>query len=458
MIEVTRLLATFVAQSSYERLPANVRHEGARAFVNWLGCAFNGCDDPAVEKAARALARLAGPGDASVVGRSEQFDVATAAYLNCLSTMVDSYNDTHLASICHPAGAVIASALAVAEQNGATGRDFIHAAILGIEVTCRVSNILSVPPGRCHVGINMSGYTTGIGAAAAVGKLLALNAGEIAWALDLAATRAAGFRHGSGAMTAMTASPNAAHAGVVSALLAAEGFTGTEQGIEGRNGLGDTIGDPPNYAAAIEALGERFEILTDMPKPFPCGVVVHPIIDGCLQLARTGGFVVDDVASVALAVAPMAIELAGKKEPKTAADAINSLYHWAAAALLRGHAGLAEGREDCVADPRVVALRGRVSATPDSALADDAARVTLTLKDGAVRHAAIEHCSGSALNPMSDGDLNTKFGELVEAHLTAADAAALREEGWGVEGIGNVADFVASRLRAAAVSQEGKRL
>src|SRR5829696_7822547 len=124
---VTKQLAEFVAGSRWDDIPAAVRREGVRSLVNFVGCALGGCRDEAMDLALRVLAPYAGPPQAGVIGRAERSDALTAAFLNAVSANVLEYDDTHLATVIHPAAPVAPGLFALAEQRGASGQALLHA-------------------------------------------------------------------------------------------------------------------------------------------------------------------------------------------------------------------------------------------------------------------------------------------------------------------------------------------
>ena len=125
--------------------------------------------------------------------------------------------------------------------------------------------------------------------------------------------------------------------------------------------------------------------LANTYKPYPCGIVVHPSIDGCLDLVREHDINADVVERVELTVDPLAVALCGiRPEPENRMQASVSLHHWAAAAIVQRAAGLAQGTEECVHEPAVVAMRRRVRLTQDDNMASDASSVSLILRNGRV--------------------------------------------------------------------------
>ena len=171
-----------------------------------------------------------------------------------------------------------------------------------------------------------------------------------------------------------------------------------------------------------EELGTRFEIAFNTFKPFACGIVIHPCIDGAVALAAEHRFDPGDVERIELKVHPLVLELTGKTTPRTGLEGKFSVYHATAAGILFGKAGEAEFGDDVVTRPDVVALRDRVRATADAAIHEASADVTIFLRDGRRLHTFVQHAIGSLERPMSDADLARKFHDLVDPVLGAPRA------------------------------------
>ena len=80
--EVTRILARYIVDAKYDDLPANVKTEGVRTLLNWVGVAIGGSRHETVDIAVSALAPFSGPAQASLFGRDERFDIMNAAFVN----------------------------------------------------------------------------------------------------------------------------------------------------------------------------------------------------------------------------------------------------------------------------------------------------------------------------------------------------------------------------------------
>ncbi|TSD84700.1 MmgE/PrpD family protein [Mycobacterium sp. KBS0706] len=436
---VTRLLAQHLVTARYEDLPADVRHEGLRTFLNWLGCAVGSARHEAVSIAIDALGPFSGPPQAGILGRSERMDVLHAALINGISSHVFDFDDTHLKTVIHPAGPVASAILALAELQPVSGRDFLNALVLGVDVECRIGN--AVYPDHYHVGWHITGTAGVFGAAAAAGKLLGLDEQRMVWALGLAATQPVGLREMFGTMSKSFHPGRAAQNGLTAALLAQRGYTSSEQGIEAKRGWANVTSTHRNYDEITGELGTRNEILLNSYKPFACGIVIHPAIDGCVQLRNEHGLLSTDIGRIALRVHPLVLELTGKKTPKTGLDGKFSVYHSAAVAIIDGRAGEPQYSDERVRDPRVVALRDRVTAAIDPAMPADAVAVTVTLKDGRVLQKRVDHAIGSVARPMTDRDLDAKFADLVQPVHGDAGAAELLRACWDLESVADAGDI-----------------
>ncbi|HWI14876.1 MAG TPA: MmgE/PrpD family protein [Burkholderiales bacterium] len=437
-MEVTRTLARYVLASRYADIPKPVRHEAARSFLNWVGCAVGGARHETVERALAALKTFSGPAEASVLGRKDRLDIMLAALMNGITSHTFDFDDTHLKTVIHPSGPVASAILALAERQRVTGEDFMHAFILGVEVECRIGN--AVYPDHYDVGWHITGTAGVFGAAAAAGKLLGLNEQQMVWALGIAATQSSGMREMFGTMCKPFHPGNAARNGLLAALLAQQNFTSSNQGIEAKRGFGHVLSTKFDAADITEGLGKSWEIALNTYKPFACGIVIHPIIDACVQLRNEQKIKPDDIDTITARVHPLVVELTGKKTPQVGLEGKFSVFHSAAVAIIHGAAGEAEYSDAVVRDPAVVALRDRVSAVVDKSMHEDQSHVTIRLKNGKTVEKFVEHAIGSLKRPMTDADLEAKFRGLSNPVLQAAATDRLIALCWKADALSDIAE------------------
>jgi 2-methylcitrate dehydratase PrpD len=431
-MDVTRTLARYLVQSRWEDIPQRVRHEASRALLNWLGCAIGSCRHETVERALAAVRPFCGPPQASILGRGERVDILHAALVNGISSHVLDFDDTHARAI-HPSAPVLPALLAYAEWRKITGAELVHAFVLGVEAEERVG--LSVFPEHYEAGWHITGTAGVFGAAAAAGKLLGLDEQKMAWALGIAATQSAGLQEMFGSDCKSLHPGRAAQGGLTAALLAASGFTSSERAIEAPRGFARVLSTKFDPSVITEGLGSRYELLSNMYKPYACGLVVHAAIDGCIEICREHDLAPEAIEAVELTVSPLVLRLTGKTTPQSGLEGKFSVYHAVAAAIVHGAAGEAQFSDACVRDPRVIAVRSRVRAREDSAIGRTEARVTIRTRDGRTLFRHVEHALGTLARPMSDADLEAKFRGLAQEVLAPARLEEVIQLCWNISGL-----------------------
>jgi len=423
---VTEILARFIADHPSRGWSDAVDNEAHRTFANWVGCAIGPAAHETVEAALAAVMELEPAPQASILGRREKVDLANAAMLNGISSHTFDFDDTHLKTIIHPAGPVASSALALGQHIGASGRALIDALVLGIEVSCRVGN--AIYPDHYDRGWHITGSTGMLGSAAACARLLGLDAERTRMALGIAASQPVGLREQFGTMTKPFHPGAAAKAGLMSTLLARHGFTASRRALEAPRGLLQVFSDKTDWREISEGLGQSWESALNTYKPFACGIVIHPAIDGCVQLRNAHGLRETDIEKVTLKVHSLVLELTGKKAPMTGLESKFSVYHSCAVGLLHGRAGEEEYSDEMVQRQEVKALRSRVEAIVDDRIDEASADVTIRTVDGREFHVFVEHAVGSLERPMLEEQLKAKFVGQAQAVIGSAKA----ERSWAV--------------------------
>ena len=212
---------------------------------------------------------------------------ATPASLNAMAGNVFDFDDTHLPTIIHPTAPVAPALLALAETRPATGRQLLDAFAIGVDVACRIGNAVS--PGHYDRGWHITATCGVFGAAAACARVLGLDARRTLWALG--PRLGAGQRPGPRRWARWSKSigvGNAAANGLLSALLAAEGFEGPAAPLEGPRGFLRVTAERPDFEQITDGLGTQWQLQRNTYKPYPCGVVLNPVIEACLALHTRG--------------------------------------------------------------------------------------------------------------------------------------------------------------------------
>ena len=410
-MDVTSTLARFVSECRWDHIPPRVRNEARRALLNFFATAFAGCREAAVDKAVRLLEPFTAKGTASVIGRAERLDLFNGAFVNAMSANVFDFDDTHPATIIHPTAPVAPALFAFAETYGLSGEDLLLAFILGAEAECRIGNALS--PGHYRRGWHITSTCGVFGAAVAAGKALALDGQRMGWAIANAAVQTGGLVETLGTMSKSISVGNAAKNGLLGAMLARDGFSGPDRPLEGTYGFLRVATDAPKLDAVCDGLGEKWELLANTYKPYPCGVVLNPVVEACIALARDPRLSVEDVERVKIVGHPLLRERTDRPDVLTGREAQVSAQHGAGVALSRGRAGIAEFSDQAAADPSVRQLGRKVTFEDDERYAVDSARITVVLRSGPALECFVEHAYGGPARPMSDTDLASKLDQLM---------------------------------------------
>lgn len=444
----TRALASYVAGARLDDIPDDVRHEARRALLNVVGCALGGCTHPAMDAALRALGPYSGPATAAILGRAERLDPLHASLMNGISSHVLDYDDTTPKNYSHPTSPVASALFAYASARPVHGRAFLEAFVLGFEAESRVAD--AVYPAHYDAGWHITGTAGVFGAAAAIGRLVGLDVQQMVWALGLAATQASGLREMFGSMAKAFHPGRAAQNGYAAALLAQAGFTAGEQGIEGARGFAAVQASAYDLSTITSGLGVEFSLRQNTYKPYPCGIVNHPTIDGCIRLHQEHRIDPATIAAVRLRVAPLVLDLCNQQQITRGLQGKFSVYHGAAVGLVRGRAGLREYTDETVNDPEVRRVRELATASGDPALTEDQAHVEVELTDGRRVVCLVEESLGNLRRPLSDAQLEEKFREQAALVLPAATVESLARMCWEIDRLEDVGELVAVTTPVAA--------
>ena len=431
-MSVTRELAAYLVASRPDQIPADVRHEAHRALLNYVGCAVGGSREDAVRIALQVLTPFSGERIVRVLGRSERLDALQASLVNGISSHVLDYDDTTPSNYIHPTSPAASALFAYAGTTPVTGIDLVHALVLGFEVQTRIGD--ATYPAHYEAGWHSTGSIGVFGAAVAIGKLLDLPLQNMIWTIGLAATQSAGLREMFGSMGKAFHPGRSAQSGYLGALLAQAGFTSGEYGIEGPRGFAPVTAREFDLTRITKNFGSDFGLRRNTYKPFPCGIVIHPTIDACIQIQREKKLTPRDVRAVHLKVAPLVLDLCNKRDIDKGLEGKFSVYHAAAIGLVRGKGGIAEFTDATVNDPDVKRVRETMTvAVADHNTAEDEVIVEVTLASGehVVKH--VDHAIGNLARPMTDHELEDKFRDQAAPVLGAQRANELIALSWGID-------------------------
>jgi len=436
---VTQTLARFAVEARWDDVPDAARHEAKRALMNFFAVALAGCRAPAIEIVLKSLAEFCGRQQATLIGRRERMDALSAAFLNAAGANVSDFCDTHVPTVIHPTAPVAPALFALAQLRRVSGVELLLAFILGVEIECRIGGAIS--PGHYAKGWHITSTCGVFGAATAAGRLLGLAEGRMISALGHAATQSCGLCECLGWPAKSIGVGNSARNGLWSALLAERGFEGPPEPIAGVQGFLSAMAEPPNWPVLTEGLGETWEIAQNSIKPYPCGFVIHPVLDCVLDWRR--GHPTEAIERVVVRGHPLLSHRTDRPDVSTGSESQVSVQHAVAAALVHGEAGLDQFSDECVRDPQVIAMRGRVEVIRDPAIATVAAAVELSTRDGTSHSLSTSAARGSPSNPMRDKDIEDKLRTIAASWRAGHDVEPLIDAIWTLEKSSDVSGVLA---------------
>jgi 2-methylcitrate dehydratase PrpD len=416
-------LVDFVLGLGAASLPPAVAEAASRSLTDWLGTAIRGSTEPLAGALGAVIAAAGGEPQATIVGRAARTSALLAALANGAQSHALDFDDTHLGSIVHGSAPVAPVVLALGEWRRLSGADALAAFVAGFEVETRIGRVLGRP--LAERGWHVTGVLGHFGAAAAAGKLLGLDAAGLAHALGIAGTQAAGLEASFGTMSKPLHPGKAAMNGLLAALLAREGFTGSRAMLDGPHGLGATFLGMADLAAAAADLGARWEILDNSAKPYAACHLTHATIDAARAIRAREAPDAAAIAAVRCHVNPLVLTVANQTAPRTGLEAKFSVAYCAAMGLLRGDAGEGEFTETALGDPDVARVMARVTPEPDGSLGLGAARVAVRLADGREVEERVVAARGTADNPLTREELEEKFRRLAGVVLRREPIARL---------------------------------
>jgi 2-methylcitrate dehydratase PrpD len=436
---VTQTLARFAVEARWDDLPDAARHEAKRALMNFFAVALAGCRAPAIEIVLKSLAEFCGRHQATLIGRRERMDALSAAFLNAAGANVSDFCDTHVPTVIHPTAPVAPALFALAQLRRVSGVELLLAFILGVEIECRIGGAIS--PGHYAKGWHITSTCGVFGAATAAGKLLGLAEGRMISALGHAATQSCGLCECLGWPAKSIGVGNSARNGLWSALLAERGFEGPPEPIAGVQGFLSAMAEPPNWPVLTEGLGETWEIAQNSIKPYPCGFVIHPVLDCVLDWRRDHP--TEAIERVVVRGHPLLSHRTDRPDVSTGSESQVSVQHAVAAALVHGEAGLDQFSDECVRDPLVIAMRRRVEVIRDPAIATVAAAVELSTRDGTSHSLSTSAAPGSPSTPMRDKDIEDKLRTIAASWRAGHDVEPLIDAIWTLEKSSDVSGVLA---------------
>jgi 2-methylcitrate dehydratase PrpD len=425
---LTNYVCTFITQTKYQDIPAEVIELGKKSILDGLGLALAG-SRAETGSISRRYAEQTGvsSGKATIIGSAQRTSPRFAALVNGISIHADDFDDTQLAAardrvyglLMHPTVPVLPAIFALAEQGAMTGKEWMLAYHVGAEVECKIAEAIS--PRHYQDGFHTTGTCGPFGSAAACAKLLKFDLSKTLDTFGLAASQSGGLRENFGTMTKPFQAGHAAESGLVSAELVALGWTAAEQILEADRGFFHACGGSYDPSAIMDRLGKPWTFASPgvSLKPYPSGSLTHPAMTELERLIETHKIQPAQVEKVDVGANHNMTTTLLHHQPKTGLEGKFSMEFCLAILLLERKAGLGQFSDKMVQRPDVQAMIRRINFYVDPE-AESAGYDKMTsilkihLKDGNVISGRADFGKGSPANPMSFDEAATKFSGCAE--------------------------------------------
>ena len=452
---ITAAVADYIQGMSYEGIPPAVKTELHRCLVDGLAVALSGSRAECSHIVREHIRQSKGRGGCSVVGARLKTSAALAALANGVAAHADDYDDTQLAEtpdrvyglLTHPTTPALAATLAVAEEVGASGQEFLTAFCTALEVECKMAE--AIAPKHYVQGFHSTGTFGVFAAAAGAAKLYKLTPQQTRFALGIAASKSAGIRVNFGTMTKPYHAGAAAENGVVAAKLAALGYESDPNALDGQWGYFQVTGGGVDAMRIVGRLGNPYTLIWPgvSVKPYPCGSLNHPSMDTLLDLINEHDIRPEQVEEIRLGAGYNILNPLRYTDPLNELEAKFSLQFCLGILALRRRAGTREFTDDMVRSAEVRAMMARVKTyhSPEQeAKGAEKMRslVEVRLKDGRVLTREAFTSRGQPDRPMSRADMAAKFTDCAAGTLSPRRAKAALDAIYRVEEMAKVKELV----------------
>src|SRR6202045_2647436 len=420
---LTNYVGTFVTQTKYQEIPAQVIELGKKSILDGLGLALAGSRAESGPISRKYVEHIgACNGKATIIGTANRTSPRFAALLNGISIHADDFDDTQLAAakdrvyglLMHPTVPVLPAIFALAERRAVSGKEWLLAYQLGAEVECKIAEAIS--PRHYEDGFHTTGTCGPFGSAAACAKLLGFDLKKTLNSFGLAAAQWGGLRENFGTMTKPFQAGHAAESGLVAVELVALGWTAADQILEAERGFFHAAGGSYDPSAIMNRLGQPWTFADPgvSLKPYPSGSLTHPAMTELARLIQVNNIQPAQVEKVDVGANHNMTTTLLHHNPKTGLEAKFSMEFCIAILLLERKAGLGQFSDKVVQRPDVREMIHKINFYVDphaeSAGFDKMTSILrITLKNGKVITGQAAFGKGSPANPMSFDEASDKF-------------------------------------------------
>ncbi len=450
MATITQTLSEWACGLRYEDLPPEAVEAAKRFFYDSIGCALGGYGRRDCRLLLRHLEQTGGRAQCTLIGSGFRSSAVNAALYNALAIRAMDYNDIYWrADPCHPSD-LISAATSICEWKGLSGKDLLVGIVLAYEMEMRYCE--AARPGIRERGWHHATLTA-FAAPMVASRMLGLSPAQMQNAIGISASHSCTL----GAVTAgkltmmkNTVDPMATQAGVQAALLAAEGYSGPEHVVDGKEGLVHCFGPEWDLERLTDGLGQRFKIADCGMKAFPIEALTHSPVTATLNLVCEHDLQPADVAQITVETIARAADILSdpaKYRPTTVETADHSMPYCLAVAIADREVTPRQFTDERIGDPSLHPLMDAVSAVgteefeslfPES----QPARVTIVTHDGRSYSARVDVPKGDPRDPMTDDELKAKFESLIPGAYSSEQRTWIQDAILSLEDVGDVGEFM----------------
>lgn len=444
---ITDRVARYMIASREQSLSPDVLREAKHRVLDTLGAMVSGGRLKPGEAAIKFVQSQGGVAEASVVTTNIRTTAINAALANGMFGHADETDDFEPVTKAHPGCAVVPAALAMGERAGVSGKDLLHAVVLGYDLCCRF--LMALDPDHVRATHRSAeGTSATFGAAAAAAAVARLNETEMRYVLSYAAQQVSGLWSWVGdedhIEKAFDFGGMGARNGVAAAVMVQSGFTGVPDILDGQHNVLQALSTRPRPEEMVAGLGERFYVTETAIKTYSVGYPIQAPLDAFFRLRQQYGLTVENVERIVVRLP----EDGARIVDNSAMPDVNC-QHLIALGLVRGAVTFQNSHErELMTDPRIRAVRDRVQLVADRSLVvPDAPRsghVEVTLRDGRTVSHFTRHAPGTKENPIDADSLNAKVRDLMEPVLGATKTAAVIRQVHELETMPDVRALVAN--------------
>lgn len=433
---ITEDIARFVVKTNFRNLPQEVIEAARRSILDCLGVMLAGSSENPSRMLRKAiLQKSKGTGVSTVVNSRHKTNPRDSAFLNGFSAHLLDLDDNHSLMLGHPTAPVLPVVLSVGEEVKATGEDAVTAFVLGVEVECRLGEIVN--PSHYQRGWHSTGTLGTFGSTVAVGKLLGFDAEKIAHSLGVAASLSSGMRRNFGTLVKPLHVAQAAQNGVMISELIGMGFTADKDIFSGKDGFINLYSNQKHAYKLRTRLGKPFSIVkpgVDFKK-YPCCSGTHAAIDAILDLIKGSSITPKEIKKIRCGITPLSKDELLKRLPKDGLEGKFSIEYTLALALTEGKLGLQHFKGKIRPDIKKLMNLVDVYVHPDfeGEYINESAHVAIRTRDGKKIEKRVMAAKGKPENLLTWRELIEKYKECAGRVLSSKDANELLHRAQKIE-------------------------